>query len=173
MSTEFVIAHSPMPFGMGAPHPALRVPFPSQHCDLRFKLHCDLRFKLHCDLRSSAEGSVAHQNFYVNITRARRNRILTIGIRISRQCPPQARPMVAPAFFFPLRINSRARRDEARRSATKHDEARRRANTTRFREKIKRRRLPPLYFCAVGKFHLYLVASMRTAKTHSAAVSME
>ena len=117
MSTEFVIAHSPMPFGMGAPHPPLtRSPFPSQHCDLRFKLHCDLR--------SSVEGSVAHQNFYVNITRARRNRILTIGIRISRQCPPQARPMVAPTFFFPLRINSRARRDEARQSTTKHDEGR-------------------------------------------------
>ena len=116
MSTEFVIAHSPTPFGMGAPHPALRAAFPSQHCDLRFKLHCDLR--------SSVEGSVAHQNFYVNITRARRNRILTIGIRISRQCPPQARPMVAPAFFFPLRTNSRARRDEARRRATKHDEGR-------------------------------------------------
>ena len=144
MSTEFVIAHSPAPSARAhgnissqmkfatlraatcyfaqrrvtsrsdVLHPPLtRSPFPSQHCDLRFKLHCDLR--------SSAEGSVAHQNFYVNITRARRNRILTIRIRISRQCPPQARPMVAPAFFFPLRTNSRAMHDEARQSTTKGD----------------------------------------------------
>ena len=162
MSTEFVIAHSSTPFGMGAPHPALRAAFPSQHCDLRFKLHCDLR--------SSVEGSVAHQNFYVNITRARRNRILTIGIRISRQCPPQARPLVAPTFFLPLRTNSRAMHDEARQSATK-------GKHLPFAGKKEsggdRLRFPPLYFCAVGKFHLYLVASMRTAKTHSAAVSME
>ena len=60
--------------------------------------------------------------------------------------------------------------DEARQSATK-------GKHLPFAGKKEsggdRLRFPPLYFCAVGKFHLYLVASMRTAKTHSAAVSME
>ena len=67
------------------------------------------------------EGSVAHQNFYVNITEVGRNRILTIGIRISRQCPPQARPMVAPTFRFSFHLVQISPR-EARRSATKYDE---------------------------------------------------
>ena len=57
-------------FGVGEPHPPLaRSPFPS-----RGRLCCVSKF-------------------YVNITEVGRNRILTIRIRISRQCSPQARPL--------------------------------------------------------------------------------
>ena len=82
ISTESVIAHMPIPSAWA-----------------------HLIRRLSATPSPRGEGSVAHQNFYVNITEVGRNRILTIGIRISRQCPPQARPMVALHLFFSVLYN--------------------------------------------------------------------
>ena len=76
ISTESVIAHMPIPSAWA-----------------------HLIRRLSATPSPRGEGSVAHQNFYVNITEVGRNRIPTIGIRISRQCPPQARPYIS---FFRL-----------------------------------------------------------------------
>ena len=56
---------------------------------------------------SESRGRLRYgSKFYVNITRVGRNRIPTIGIRISRQCPPQARPSE-----FVFHGSARRRRD--------------------------------------------------------------
>ena len=90
MSTEFVIAHTPMPFGMGAPHPSpIGDTFPSQHLTFGQVRKASLRIKILCQHnKCKAKSNSDHRN------------------SISRERSPQARPSE-----FVFHGNARRRRD--------------------------------------------------------------